>query len=132
MFVVRRLCFSVKTLERILDIFIYVMQVYILVLWTVPRVFWNLIGGIFFAIQSAVVMLVPDLPGYFDDFGVIMAIFAYIFIVINTVADPIKKGIDKYIIDRFGPAIRSYVLKNKWVVKVSNNYTSYIDKWDLH
>lgn len=110
-FVFSQLDLSFDTLKQVPDIFLYIMQVYLLLLWTVPREVWNFVGGIIFAIQSLIVTVMPDLPTYFDDLGMILAIFTFIFLYINTIASVIQRIIDERVIRRSRQVVAT-IIKN--------------------
>ncbi len=97
-FVFAKMDFSIETLKEIPTIFMYIIQIYILLLWTFPREIWNFIGGILFAIYSLMITIMPDLPTYFDDLGMIFAVFAFIFLYINTIASITQRFIDRRVI----------------------------------
>ena len=96
--------FSNISLSSIFEILIYLMQIYLLLLWTVPREVWNFIGGAFFLLQGIIVLVIPDLPGYFDDFGFITAIFSFIFLYLHTTASLVQRFVDTQLI----AAMRNY------------------------
>jgi len=96
------------------------MEIYLLLLWTVPRELWNFIGGFLLAIQSLIVTVMPDLPSYFDDLGMILAIFAFIFLYINTIASIIQRIIDERVITHsrhFVAAIIKKIPLKKFVLR---------------
>ena len=86
------------------DLLIYCMEVYLLLLWTFPREVWNFIGGAFCLLQGAIVLVIPDIPGYFDDFGLIAAIFAFLFLYLHTTASLVQRFVDTFV-----AIIRNYV-----------------------
>jgi hypothetical protein len=85
---------------------LYIMQLYLFLLWTLPREVWNFLGGIIFFTSSIVVIIFPDLPGYLDDFGVIFAIFMFIFLYVNTVASVVQRLVDSYLWDESRKALK--------------------------
>ena len=112
--------FSFNTLQQVPNIFLYIMEIYLLLLWTVPRELWNFIGGFLLAIQSLIVTVMPDLPSYFDDLGMILAIFAFIFLYINTIASIIQRIIDERVITHsrhFVAAIIKKIPLKKFVLR---------------
>jgi hypothetical protein len=131
-FVLSRLSFSLETLKNVPDIILYIMQIYLLLLWTVPREVWNFLGGVIFVIQSVIVTIMPDLPTYFDDLGMIFAVFAFIFLYINTVAALIERILDKRIINRVRPIVESFVLKNSLIRQIAEDYSSFMNSHGFH
>jgi hypothetical protein len=75
-------------------------QIYLLALWTFPREIWNFLGGIVWFIKSMIILILPDLPGYFDDFGAIGAIFAFIFLYLHTIASLIQRFVDTNLVTK--------------------------------
>lgn len=81
------------SMEDFIEIYPILIYIYFLLLLIIPRVFWNYIGAVIWMICSLLVTVMPDLPGNFDDLGIISAIFALIFLYINTIA---------YLVQRLG------------------------------
>lgn len=78
--------------------FIFAAQFYLLLLWTFPKEFWNYFGFILWFIQSAIIILIPDLPTMLDDFGAIAAVFSFIFLFLHTVASLGQRLIDSFLV----------------------------------
>ncbi len=82
------------SLSAVIKASIYLVDIYLLLLWTVPRAIWNWIGGVFWFLQSAIVNIMPDLPSNLDDFGMTAAIFAFIFLYLHTLASFLQTLVD--------------------------------------
>jgi len=87
------------------SVLIYIMQVYILLLWTLPRELWNFLGAIVLTVKSAIVTLFANIPGPWDDLGIVLAIFAFIFLYIHTLASLLQRLIEGRLIIRMRTSI---------------------------
>ncbi len=47
-----------------------ILQGYLFLLWFLPRELWNFIGLLISSVLGIIVILLPDLPTVFDDFGI--------------------------------------------------------------
>lgn len=88
------------SISNLYQIIAYLSQIYLLALWTFPREIWNFLGGIVWFIKSMIILILPDLPGYFDDFGAIGAIFAFIFLYLHTIASLIQRFVDTNLVTK--------------------------------
>lgn len=70
------------------------MQGYIFALWALPREFWNIIGLVVSILLGLVVLILPDLPTTFDDFGIFGAILAFFLGYINALASLLQRSVD--------------------------------------
>lgn len=84
-------CFSFETIVRIPEIFLALFQLYIFAALLLPDFFINFLGGIFFIFKSLLIFAVPDIPFLFDDFGMVTALFIFIFFYLHTIVFIIKK-----------------------------------------
>ena len=80
------------------NIFMYIMQIYLLALWVVPKELWNIAGGIVWMIGSLIITIFPDLPTYFDDLGMIFGLFVFVFIYLHTVAMIVQRFVDERVV----------------------------------
>ena len=96
--VVKALLFKDFSLKSVPELLIYITQIYLLLLWVIPRELWNLAGGAVWFVESVVVTLLPNLPGYFDDIGIVAAIFAFIFLYLHTIASLVQRVVDKRLV----------------------------------
>lgn len=67
------------------------MQGYVLLLWFLPRELWNIVGLTFSMTLGLIVLLLPDLPTTFDDFGMFGAILAFFMGYLNALASLIQR-----------------------------------------
>ena len=95
------------TIKNFYYIFMYLMQIYLLALWIIPKEVWNIISGLFWMVGSVVITIFPDLPTYFDDLGMIFGLFTFIFIYLHTVALFIQRFVDVKVIK----LLRSFISK---------------------
>jgi len=86
------------TIKNFHYIFMYLMQIYLLALWIIPKEVWNIVSGLFWMVGSVVITIFPDLPTYFDDLGMIFGLFTFIFIYLHTVALFIQRIADVNVI----------------------------------
>ncbi len=69
-----------------------VLQAYLFLLWLWPREIWNLIGLSMSCVLGVVILLMPDLPTAFDDFGIFGAILAFFLGYVNAVASLVERA----------------------------------------
>lgn len=86
------------SLSELVEIYPFLIYIYLLSLLTIPRAFWNYVGAIIWLILSLLITLMPDLPGNLDDLGMISAIFGLIFLYINTVAYLVQRLVEPKIV----------------------------------
>lgn len=86
------------SLDDFMEIYSILIYIYLLLLLTIPRIFWNYIGAVIWMICSILVTIMPDLPGSFDDLGIISAIFGLIFLYINTVTYLVQRSVEPKIV----------------------------------
>jgi hypothetical protein len=70
-----------------------VIQGYLFTLWLVPREFWNLIGLLISVTMGVIVLILPDLPTAFDDFGIFSAILVFFLGYLNALANLIQRAV---------------------------------------
>ncbi len=90
--------FTDISLSSIPALLIYLTQIYLFLLWAIPREAWNFAGGFLWFLQSVVVTVLPDFPTYFDDLGIITAIFVFIFLYLHTMASLLQRIVDSWIV----------------------------------
>ena len=90
--------FTDISLSSIPALLIYLTQIYLFLLWTIPREAWNFAGGVLWFLQSVIITVFPDFPTYFDDLGIITAIFAFIFLYVHTIASILQRIVDSWIV----------------------------------
>jgi len=64
-----------------------VLQGYLFSLWLLPREVWNLVGLAISIALGLIILIVPDLPTAFDDFGLFGAILAFFLGYVNALAN---------------------------------------------
>ena len=64
-------------------------------LWLVPREIWNIIGLTISSLFGLIILILPDLPTSFDDFGIFGAILAFFLGYVNLVASLIQRAADR-------------------------------------
>ncbi|GAK59463.1 hypothetical protein U27_06448 [Candidatus Vecturithrix granuli] len=67
------------------------LQGYMFLLWLLPRELWNLMGLLVSSILGIIVILLPDLPTVFDDFGIFGAILLFFLGYLNALASLIQR-----------------------------------------
>lgn len=82
------------SLDDFREIYSILIYIYLLLLLTIPRIFWNYIGAVVWMFCSILVTVMPDLPGSFDDLGIISAIFGLIFLYINTITYLVQRSVE--------------------------------------
>ncbi len=88
-------------------IFMYIMQIYLLALWIIPKELWNIASGVVWMIGSVIITIFPDLPTYFDDLGMIFGLFIFVFIYLHTIAMIIQRFVDKRVVNKIRGFFRS-------------------------
>lgn len=68
------------------------VQGYLLLLWLLPREIWNLVGLLVSGILGMIILILPDLPSAFDDFGVFAAILTFFLAYLNTIASLVQRA----------------------------------------
>ena len=67
------------------------LQAYLFLLWLVPQELWNLFGLSLSCVLGVVILIMPDLPSAFDDFGMFGAILAFFLGYVNAVASLVQR-----------------------------------------
>ncbi|GAK53353.1 hypothetical protein U14_04618 [Candidatus Moduliflexus flocculans] len=67
------------------------LQAYLFLLWLFPQEIWNLIGLSLSCVLGVVILIMPDLPTAFDDFGMFGAILAFFLGYVNAVASLVQR-----------------------------------------
>ena len=67
------------------------LQAYLFLLWLVPQELWNLFGLSLSCVLGVVILIMPDLPTAFDDFGMFGAILAFFLGYVNAVASLVQR-----------------------------------------
>ena len=80
------------SVSAFLPVFSAMVHFYLFLLFLLTAETWNFIGGLVFVFKGAAVALLPDFPSFIDDFGVIVAVFSFIFLYLNTVAFLAKRA----------------------------------------
>ena len=88
-------------------IFMYIMQIYLLALWIIPKELWNIASGVVWMIGSVIITIFPDLPTYFDDLGMIFGLFIFVFIYLHTIAMIIQRFVDERVVNKIRGFFRS-------------------------
>jgi hypothetical protein len=70
-----------------------ILQGYLFLLWLLPRELWNLMGLLVSSILGIIVILLPDLPTVFDDFGIFGAILLFFLGYLNALASLIQRAV---------------------------------------
>lgn len=84
--------FFIGHLLKLPEILITLVQIYIFTALIIPDFMVNILGSIFFMFKSIIVFILPDLPFRFDDFGMILALFIFTFLYLNTIVFLIKQA----------------------------------------
>jgi MFS family permease len=107
------------SIDDFLEIYPILIYIYLLLILIIPRVFWNYLGAVIWMIASILVTFMPDLPGNFDDLGIISAIFGLIFLYINTVAYLVQRLVEPRLVALFHRGILQ-VLKGQKRIEVKD------------
>ena len=83
--------FFIGHVLKLPEILITLVQIYIFTALIIPDCMVNILGSIFFIFKSIFVFILPDLPFRFDDFGMILALFIFTFLYLNTIVFLIKQ-----------------------------------------
>lgn len=67
------------------------LQSYLFLLWLLPQEIWNIIGLTISLILGLIVLILPDLPSAFDDFGLFGAILVFFLGYVNLLASLIQR-----------------------------------------
>ncbi len=70
-----------------------ILQGYLFLLWFLPRELWNFIGLLISSVLGIIVILLPDLPTVFDDFGIFGAILLFFLGYLNALASLIQRAV---------------------------------------
>lgn len=62
------------------------VQGYLFALWVLPREFWNILGLLVSGLLGLMILIFPDLPTAFDDFGIFGAILTFFMGYLNALA----------------------------------------------
>ncbi|MCP4405764.1 MAG: hypothetical protein GY801_51765 [bacterium] len=68
------------------------LQSYLFLLWLLPQEIWNIIGLTISLILGLIVLILPDLPTAFDDFGLFGAILVFFLGYLNLLASLIQRA----------------------------------------
>ncbi len=71
------------------------VQGYLFVLWFFPREIWNIIGLTISLVFGLIILILPDLPTAFDDFGMFGAILAFFLGYLNVLASLLQRAADR-------------------------------------
>jgi len=80
-----------STVFRLPEIICALLQIYIFAALIVPDYLVTLLGSLFFVFKSILIFIIPDLPFRLDDFVLIMTLFMFTFVYINTIVLLIKR-----------------------------------------
>ena len=72
-----------------------IVQVYLFLLWLLPQEFWNIIGLTISLLLGLIVLILPDLPTAFDDFGLFGAILVFFLGYVNLLAGLIHRAVQR-------------------------------------
>jgi hypothetical protein len=72
------------------------LQTYLFALWVLPREVWNLLGLMLSMLLGIIVVILPDLPTAFDDFGIFSAILAFFLGYVNALASLLQRAATAY------------------------------------
>ncbi len=84
-------------LFRIHKIIIALIQIYIFAALIIPYWMSTVLASLFFVVKSLLVFILPDLPTRFDDFGIILALFIFTFLYLNTIVY-LSKAAGKFLV----------------------------------
>lgn len=68
------------------------LQGYLFILWLLPRECWNVMGLVISSALGLVILILPDLPTSFDDFGMFGAILVFFLGYLNALASLIQRA----------------------------------------
>ena len=68
------------------------VQAYLFLLWLLPQEIWNIIGLTISLFLGLIVLILPDLPTAFDDFGLFGAILVFFLGYVNLLASLIHRA----------------------------------------
>ncbi len=71
------------------------VQGYLFLLWLMPREIWNIIGLTISGIVGFIILVLPDLPTAFDDFGMFGAVLAFFLGYLNLLASLLQRAADR-------------------------------------
>jgi len=71
------------------------MQGYLFILWFLPREAWNIVGLIISSVLGLTILVLPDLPTAFDDFGMFGAILAFFLGYLNALASLLQRVVGR-------------------------------------
>jgi hypothetical protein len=83
--------FLLGAVIRLPEIIFALLQLYIFTALIVPDYLVTLLGSLFFVFKSILIFILPDLPFRLDDFALIMTLFIFTFLYINTTVFLIKR-----------------------------------------
>ena len=83
--------FIIGHILKLDEILTALVQIYIFTSLIMPDFMSTLISSVFFIVKSFLVFILPDLPFRYDDFGLIIALFLFTFLYLNTIVLLIKK-----------------------------------------
>jgi hypothetical protein len=83
--------FLLGALIRLPEIIFALVQIYIFTALIVPDYLVTLLGSLFFVFKSILIFILPDLPFRLDDFAIIMALFIFTFLYLNTTVFLVKR-----------------------------------------
>lgn len=88
--------FAVKrySWENYQQIALLAVQLYLLILWIFPREIWNVIGLLISSILGLIILVAPDLPTAFDDFGIFGAVLAFFLGYLNALASLVQRAVN--------------------------------------
>jgi hypothetical protein len=69
------------------------MQGYLFILWLLPRESWNVVGLVISTALGLIILILPDLPTAFDDFGMFGAILAFFLGYLNALASLLQRAV---------------------------------------
>ena len=67
------------------------IQGYLFTLWFLPREIWNIVGLTISVMLGLMILILPDLPTAFDDFGMFGAVLAFFLGYLNALASLIQR-----------------------------------------
>lgn len=75
------------------------VQGYLFALWVLPRECWNILGLLVSVLLGVIVLIFPDLPTAFDDFGIFGAILTFFMGYLNALAIVLQRVVG--LMDRY-------------------------------
>ena len=88
------------SITRLPLVFTLILQLYMFILFFLPGEIWNFLGAVILLFKGMAVMLLPDLPSFADDFGIILAVFSFLFLYMHTLASLVKRAGEKESLER--------------------------------